>query len=127
MNRLEEELQSQIEKQLNAEGIDASSYRKIFNALKKEPTYSLPAAFSDDIIKRIEMTRPSTSSDRLWFALGIAGFVVAALVTILLTGFKLSAGTFKFLSGYSGLLIFGIAFVLLLQFFDKKFIRPLTN
>ena len=127
MNRLEEELQSQIEKQLNAEGIDASSYRKIFNTLKKEPTYSLPAAFSDDIIKRIEMTRPSTSSDRLWFALGIAGFVVAALVTILLTGFKLSAGTFKFLSGYSGLLIFGIAFVLLLQFFDKKFIRPLTN
>ena len=127
MNRLEEELQSQIEKQLNAEGIDASSYRKIFNVLKKEPTYSLPAAFSDDIIKRIEMTRPSTSSDRLWFVLGIAGFVVAALVTILLTGFKLSAGTFKFLSGYSGLLIFGIAFVLLLQFFDKKFIRPLTN
>ena len=127
MNRREEELQSQIEKQLNAEGIDASSYRKIFNVLKKEPTYSLPAAFSDDIIKRIEMTRPSTSSDRLWFVLGIAGFVVAALVTILLTGFKLSAGTFKFLSGYSGLLIFGIAFVLLLQFFDKKFIRPLTN
>jgi uncharacterized sodium:solute symporter family permease YidK len=127
MKLTDEELQSQIEKGHAIDGEDASVYKRIFSALKKEPSFVLPARFSDDIVKRIEMAKPQSSTDNLWFGLGIFGFVLAAIITIVLTGFNPGAGAFKFLSGYAGLFAFGIVFILLLNFFDKKFIRPLAS
>lgn len=127
MKLADEELQNQIEKGLAIDGEDASAYKKIFSALKKEPSFVLPASFSDAIVKRIEMEKPQTSTDNLWLGLGISGFVIAAIITIILTGFNPGAGAFKFLSGYAGLFAFGIVFILLLNFFDKKFIRPLAS
>jgi hypothetical protein len=127
MKLADEELQNQIEKGLAIDGEDASAYKKIFSALKKEPSFVLPASFSDAIVKRIEMEKPQTSTDNLWLGLGISGFVIAAIITIVLTGFNPGAGAFKFLSGYAGLFAFGIVFILLLNFFDKKFIRPLAS
>lgn len=127
MNHADEELQSQIEKGRPGDGADAAAYRKVFSALKKEPSFVLPTSFSDDIIKRIEIVKPQTSNDNLWLGLGVFGFVITAIITIVLTGFNPGVGAFKFLSGYAGLFAFGIIFILLLNYFDKKFIRPLVS
>jgi hypothetical protein len=127
MKQIDEELQNQIDKGLSSNNTDAPLYQKIFRALKKEPAFVLPASFSDDIIRRIEVAKPEASKDNLWLGAGIFGFVLAAIITIVLTGFNPGVGAFKFLSGYSGLFAFGIAFILLLHYFDKKFIRPLAS
>jgi len=127
MKLTDEELQNQIEKGQMVDGAEASAYQRVFSALKKEPAFVLPANFSDDVIKRIEIVRPQASKDNLWFGLGIFGFFLAAVISIVLTGFNPSVGAFKFLSGYPGLFVFGIMFILMLHFFDKKFIRPLAS
>ena len=127
MKLTDEELQNRIEKDSPSEDADASAYQRVFSALKKEPAFTLPSNFSEGIIKRIEIAKPEASKDNLWLGLGIFGFILAAVITISLTGFRPSAGAFKFLSGYSGLFIFGIIFILLLHYFDKKFIRPLAS
>lgn len=127
MKLTDEELQNRIEKGLAAEDADASIYQRVFSVLKKEPAFVLPTNFSDDVIIRIAIARPEASKDNLLLGLGIFGFVLAAIITIVLTGFNPSVGAFKFLSGYSGLFVFGIMFILLLHYFDKKFIRPLAS
>ncbi len=127
MKLTDEELQNRIEKGHAADDADSSLYQRVFSALKREPAFRLPANFSDGIIKRIEITKPEASKDNLWFGLGIFGFVLAATITIVLTGFNPSVGAFKFLSGYTGLFTFGSMFILLLHYFDKKFIRPMAS
>lgn len=127
MKLTDEELQNQVEKGQATDGADTSAYQRIFSALRKEPAFVLPSSFSDDIIKRIEIAKPQASKDNLWLGVGFFGFVLAAIITIVLTGFNPSAGAFKFLSGNSGLFAFGIMFILLLHYFDKKFIRPLAS
>jgi hypothetical protein len=125
MKLTDEELQNRVEKGQAADSTDALAYQRVFSALKKEPAFVLTAGFPDDVIKRIELAKPEASNDNFWLGLGIFGFVAAALITIVLTGFKPSSGAFKFLTGYSGLFVFGIIFILLLHYFDKKFIRPM--
>jgi uncharacterized membrane protein len=68
-------------------------------------------------------TSKSSSRDMVWLYLGIVAFVVATGVAIALTGFKIHVGAFRFVSGYSGLFIFGAAFILALQWIDRSFIR----
>jgi hypothetical protein len=127
MKLTDEELQNRIEKGQSAEDPDASIYQRVFSALKKEPDFSLPTNFSDVVINRIEVTKPQASNDNLWLGLGVFGFVLATVITIVLTGFTPGVGAFTFLSGYSGLLFFGVMFILALHFFDKKFIRPFAS
>lgn len=127
MKLTDEELQNRIEKGHAADNLDASAYQRVFDALKKEPAFVLPSSFSDNVIKRIEIAKPEASKDNFWLGLGIFGFVLSAVITVVLTGFKFNAGAFKFLSGYPGLFVFGISFILLLQYFDRKFIRPLAS
>jgi hypothetical protein len=126
MNHKDEELQKQIERgDFPGEGIDAQAYHKIFNALKQEPDYNLPVYFADRLITLIESKEKTKeiSRDNFWMGLGLFSFVVALLVALALTNFKLSAGAFQFLAGYQGLIIFGIAFIALLNWVDRKIIR----
>ena len=37
--------------------------------------------------------------------------------------FRVHVGVFKFITGYPGLIVFGIAFVLALQWVDKEVVR----
>jgi hypothetical protein len=123
----DEELQDQIEKASSSvDGVDAYAYKKVFDVLKQEPDFHLPVNFADQVISRIE-TKKDSSRDFLWFGIGIFMFAIAAIVAILLTDFKVSFGTFKFIAGYPGLFIFGLAFILALQWLDKKLVRPKTT
>ncbi len=125
----EEELQSQIEKSATTgHGLDSRSYQVIFDALKKEPSFKLSNSFEDKVIQKIE-ERKEAAKDAAWIWIGVASFIIAAVASIMLTGFKFNSfnfnvGTFRFLAGYPGLFIFGTLFVLGLQLLDKKIIRP---
>ena len=123
MNHSDEELQGKIEKGHSADSSpDARAYQRIFETLKKEP-YCVPAHFADRIVSLVEARGSSLSKDYFWFGLGLFLFVVATIVAIVLTDFRLNFGAFKFISGYSGLLVFGAAFILLIQYLDKQLIK----
>ena len=65
------------------------------------------------------------SRDSFWLGLGLFSIVIALIVALVLTDFKLSFGAFQFFAGYPGLVFFGIAFIALLNWVDKKIVRKM--
>jgi hypothetical protein len=86
----------------------------------------LPINFADKVVQKIEAKKES-STDFLWFGVGIFMFALAAIVAIVLTDFKVSLSTFKFISGYPGLFFFGVGFILFIQWLDKKLVHPKSS
>jgi len=127
MKHKEEDLQNQFERgDFSGEGIDAQAYQKVFDALKKEP-YHLPSHFADRVMLRID-AQESLSKDYFWFGLGLFTLIAGACVAALLANFKLDFGTFKFISGYPGLFLFGVMFIALIHYVDKRFLsRMISN
>lgn len=122
MKHTEEELQNQIEKGLITESNDdARAYQRVFDALKNEPDFHVSLPFADRIIAIIN--KREEKRDYWWIALGIFLTVIAMIVTLALTSAQWSTGVFTFLSGYPGLVAFGIAFILILQWVDRKVIK----
>jgi len=132
MNQHEENIQNQIERGEAATGPDADAYRMIFSALQKEPSFALPSGFADRVVQRAvaELARKEALRDRWWFIGGGVLLVAALVVSLVLVEFKLAfkpgVGVFTFLAGYPGLVLFGLGFVLLLHFIDRKFIRTIS-
>ena len=118
------------------QGLEERAYRTVFDAMKKGPSYKLPSNFADKVMVKIEMaSQRSSSRELVWLYLGLASFVIAAGVAMVMTNFgelnfgelnfdKIDLGALKFISGYPGLFIFGGLFILGLQWIDKKFIHP---
>jgi hypothetical protein len=130
MKTTDEDLQHQFELgDFSAEGIDAQAYRKVFDALQKEPTFSLPINFADQLVEKVESRerRKETSRDNLWLSLGLFSFFIALLTAIVLSGFKFSTGAFGFFPSHLGLVIFGASFVILLNLVDRKLVRKSTS
>lgn len=121
MKRAEEELQHQIENGIVNESDDARAYQRVFDALKKEPDFHVSLPFADRVLAIIE--KKEEKRDYWWMAVGIFLTVIALIVSLVLTSAHWTAGAFTFLSGYPGLVAFGISFILLLQWVDKKVIR----
>lgn len=121
MKYSEEGLQNQIEKGLVNESDDARAYQRIFDALKKEPDFHVSLPFADRIVALID--KKEEKRDYYWMAAGISLIFITLLVTLAFIKIQWTAGVFTFLSGYSGLVMFGIAFILLLQWVDKKVIK----
>jgi len=124
MSIIDENLQNEIEKgDAPIVGIEASAYKKVFDVLKKEPDFTLPVNFADKVVARIEAKKES-SRDLIWIGAGVATFIIAAIISVALTNFRFNFGAFRFISGYPGLVAFGVVFILALQWVDKKLIRP---
>lgn len=121
----EEELQNNLLSDISDDSLDGAAYKKVFKALSQEPDFNLPINFADQIILQIERKEAkSVTHEMYWLIAGIFILLIAALISALLVGFKPSFGVFKFLAGYPGLFVFGLAFVLLIQWLDKKLVRP---
>jgi len=126
MNNKDEELQKQFDEgNFLANTVDAQAYQKVFVALKREPEYTLPVYFADRLVTLIESKEKAkeVSRDNFWLGLGLFSFVITLIVAFALTDFKPSFGAFRFFAGYPGLVFFGIAFILFLNWLDKKIIR----
>lgn len=116
----DEELQKQIEAGMPAHNDDGEAYQLVFNALKKEPAFHVSLPFADRIIAKIE--KREEQRDFRWLALGISLSLIALIVTLALTK-AWTVGVFSFISGYPGLIVFGVAFIVLLQWVDKRVLR----
>jgi hypothetical protein len=108
--------------QHDSDDMDDLAFSKVDRALQREPGFRLPPDFSDRVIARIE-TKPESSKDMVWLGAGIFAFIIAAIVAVAFTDFKLNFGVLKFISGYPGLVAFGVLFVIVLQWIDKKVIQ----
>lgn len=132
MNSHEEHLQQQIERGVAVTGPEAEAYRSVFSALQREPSFTLPSNFADQVVQRVlaEAARKEALRDRWWFIAGGVVLAAALIVSLVLVNFKLAfkpgVGVFTFFAGYPGLVLFGLGFVLLLHFIDRKFIRTVS-
>ena len=127
MKQYEEELQKRVEGG-NPSGHDDAeirAYQQVFQALKNEPEFELPASFADRVVKLAEAKQQARSTSREYFWLGIGLFflLIAFVAAIALTQFKLDFGFLRGMSSYTGIFIFGIAFITLLNLMDKKLIH----
>lgn len=120
-----EEFNTQLEQAGLAEGHkDAQVYQRVFDALSREPDYKIKPNLADRVIARMSLERKeSTSHDNLFFVLGLSLMLIVAIVGAVLVGFKPDFGAFKFLAGYPGLVGFAIAFILFIQWLDKKLVK----
>lgn len=117
----DEEIQKEVEHGNIPLHGDARVYRKVFDVLRREPGYLLPGSFADRVTRRIIATH--SSKDIYWLYAGVAGCVIAALVSVVLTKATFSPGAFRFFSSYPGLVVFGLAFILGLHWIDRKYVR----
>jgi hypothetical protein len=122
MRQSDEELQNLIERGQSVESSDdARAYQRVFSVLKHEPTFHVSLPFADRIIGIID--KREEKRDYWWMALGIFLTIIALIVALALTSTQWTTGVFTFLSGYSRLILFAIAFILLLHWIDKKVIK----
>lgn len=120
----EEELQDKIEQGLIGDtNIESEAYQHVFKSLKREPAFHVSLSFADRVVSMLD--RKEERRDYWWMAAGIFLSVVALIVSLILVQAQWTTGVFTFLTGYKGLVGFGIAFILLLHWFDKKVIKTI--
>jgi multidrug transporter EmrE-like cation transporter len=116
----EEELQHRLEQGVPLEdSLNARAYSLVFEVLKQEPQFQLPAHFADQVVNKINVKK-SNSYDHFWLGLGILSFFLGSFVCLSLTGIELNMRPFKFLSGYAGFILFGVALITAIQLLDRK-------
>lgn len=98
----------------------------VFKALKSVPDYLPSRDLADNVIRRLEKKQhvklSLISNDYFWFGLGLLILLASAVVMILLTKFEMDFGFLNSMSAYRGLLIFGVVFIALLNWIDKRLI-----
>lgn len=123
MKSQDEELQRLAEAgELKGNNPDSKAYIKVFDALSKEPSFSLPSSFAQNVIQKIAAleAKRETRRDILWLVAGVVTFGITTIVCVVLTGFKFDSGAFTFLKNYGGLAFFGLALAVLFQVLEKK-------
>lgn len=98
--------------------------KKIESVLMREPDFQLPATFANRLMSMIEAKQKAARSREVyWIAFAGFLFVVAVGVSVYLTGFKPSFSAFPFLNNYAGLIVFGVLFIGLLNWVERRFLR----
>ncbi len=126
MNSYEEELQNNIEKGRRQEGDDLNvkAYQAVFRALSKDPGYDLPPQFAAKVLARLEARKQRDQSrDYFWFFTGLMFLLVAAIGTVIYLGYQLDFGFLKGMPQYRGLAGFAIAFIIFLNWLDKRLVK----
>ncbi len=120
MNR-EEELQKRI---LAGEEIfeaDALAYKKVFDALRSEQAFELPASFADDVLSRMPVKKnQSVNFDYVLAGMATVSIFIAAFFSVHLTGFKFDFGFLTSMAQYAGIFIFATVAVVLFNLLDKR-------
>jgi hypothetical protein len=97
----------------------------VLKALQAEPRFELPLGFADRLVAMVELriALKEARRDRWWLAGGIVSIVIALVYAFTMVSFKPGVGVFTFFSGYKGLVIFGVLFVVALHLVDKFLLR----
>ena len=97
---------------------------QIKSALSREPDFELSAEFTDRLVSMmVAAKRKEERLEIFWIGLGAFLFLITLIVWIVLTDFKISLSSFPFLRNHLGLVCFGIVFITLLNWLDKKLVR----
>jgi uncharacterized membrane protein YhdT len=98
--------------------------KKIESVLMREPDFQLPTSFANRLVQMIDAKQKTASQwEIFWIAFAGFLFLVAVGVSIYLTGFKPSFSAFPFLNNYAGLIVFGVLFIGLLNWVERRFLR----
>lgn len=137
MTAKDEEWQEAAEqgRPIDPDNIDEKAYSEVFRVLKTDPGYTPKAGFAERVVATVVAKKASRNyRDYLWFGAGILVLLAASVGTILYTGLSFSLKGFSidlgFLSGmadYKSLAIFGVIFVALLNWLDKRLVRHGTG
>ena len=119
MNTSDEFIQKQFEEGIAPLGPDADAYKVVFSALKKEPHIKLSADFANKI-SLLASPEKSFNWEKFLLISGGIGFLAAFIYAMVSVNVTFSFGAFSFLSSYQGLLVFGVIFILVLNWLDKK-------
>jgi hypothetical protein len=121
----EEKLQNEAEAGKGGKDLEARAYRKVFDALSKEPEYTLPPSFADKVVMMVqaETTRKASGLEILLAVIGILFLLLTLGIAILVLQFKPDFGFLEGAEKFKGLFIFGMVFILLLQWLDKMLVR----
>ncbi len=117
----DQELQERVEKGSTPASEDGRLYHTLFEALRREPAYTLPHGFADRVVTAVR--DKYTSRDMPWLVAGVTLFVIVLIIATIVTDFSMSIGVFTFLSSYAGLVTFAVLFILALQWIDRTWIR----
>ena len=122
MKNSDEIIQKQIEEGKVPEGLEGESYKIVFNALKKNPEFKLSSNFAHRVAAMVPAQAKAFNWDKFFLISGCISFLIAVIYAIVSIHAKFSVGVFSFISGYPGLIVFAILFVILLNWIDKKWI-----
>jgi len=126
MSPYEEELQKNIENspRLESDDLNTRSYQEVFRVLSKDPGYELPQQFASKVIARLEeRKRRDQSRDYFWFFAGLTFILLVSVGTIIYIGYKPDFGFLAGMSEYKGLVAFAIAFIIFLNWLDKRLVK----
>ena len=126
MKNSDEIIQQQVETGHAPEGPEGDSYKIVFSALKKNPEFKLPTNFAHRVAAMAPDRGKAFNWDKFFLISGCVSFFFALIYAIASIHTKFSAGVFSFISGYPGLIVFGIFFILVLNWIDKKWISKST-
>ena len=129
MKTADEILQEQIEAGHIEHGSDGKAYQIVFSALNSETSDALPPSFINSVVDRIvhANAQKAMRRDYIWLAIGLLGFIIAAIISVVITGFNFNVGAFKFVANYGGLIIFGAVIILLLLWIEKRILPHAFN
>lgn len=137
MSAKDEEWQEAAEqgRRIDPDNIDEKAYSEVFRVLKMDPGYTPRAGFAERVAASVVARKAARNyRDYLWFGAGILVLLAASIGTVLYSGLSLNLKGFSidlgFLSGmahYKGLAIFGVIFVALLNWLDKRLVRHGTG
>ena len=123
MKTQDEIIQEQVEKGVyDTKDVNYRAYQIVFNGVSRKPDVSLSPGFTSRVIRKIQQLKEERSlrKDFMWLGIGLFAFVIATIIAISLTNFKFDLGAFGFIRSYGGLLVFGAALIMGLQWLDKK-------
>jgi len=100
------------------------AYSNLFRVLAKTEDYSAPVHLADKIIKTLKKNQEKSllRQDFFWLGTGILLLLTAGIYTVVHSEFKIDFG---FLNAfvYKGVLVFGICFIAVLNYIDRRVAR----
>lgn len=125
MSAYDEELQRDLEagRTPKGEGLDVKAYQQVFRALNNDPGFEVSPSFARNVVDSLAKQRRTDQLDYFWFGAGIFFLIISSIATILFVKFRLEFGFLSAMVDYKELALFGLVFIVFLNWLDKRLVR----
>lgn len=122
MNPGDQQHQENVERGQVPTHEDERAYQVVFRAAVQPPRVDITPGFADRVMQRIAARQVAVGRrEWAWLIVGMVLMVLAAIVSMALTGFRFNL---TFLDPVKGLVAMGITMAFLFHWIDRKWIRP---